>query len=45
MPELIRIAEAGGQSTLAYLLTVAKDEAERATRREGEEPTPSVSGD
>ncbi|HEX4765937.1 MAG TPA: hypothetical protein VH414_06635 [Lichenihabitans sp.] len=33
LPELVRIAEAGGQATLAYLLTLAKLEAESAARR------------
>ena len=36
LPELIRIAEAGCQSALAYLLTVAEMEAESAARRAAE---------
>jgi hypothetical protein len=43
LPELVRIAEAGGQSSLAYLLTLAKLDAESAIRRAvgGSAPSPA----
>ncbi len=45
LPALIRVAEAGGQSSLAYLLTLAKLEAERAARRAADEGASSAVGD
>ena len=42
MPELIRIAEGGGQSAPAYLLAVARDEAQRAMRLSKVEVAPEA---
>ncbi len=42
LPELIRIAEAGGQTALAYLLTLAEIEADSAARRGVDEAGPDA---